>query len=200
MTLNTWQAYALLAWPLITALASMGYALLDKTSKGHAVLSFLAGLGLDLPKLLDALKRIVAPPSTFVSAKGPDGEVVRFRDPKSRGCVEVKVLLPLALGAIAIVIAAVLQACIPNPASQVQDGLSLEACIQKNWGKPFLTVVTTCGPQEEQAVADAIADIVVFLDARSDGGALAGPEIPYANEPAVVAALPAARARAAQAQ
>lgn len=59
----TWsqvQPYVLLAWPVVTALASLAYTALDKTSRGHAFLSGLASLGLDLPKLLDALRRLVA--------------------------------------------------------------------------------------------------------------------------------------------
>jgi hypothetical protein len=57
----TWQAWVLFLWPVITGLASLGAAALDKTTVGHAVLSFLASIGLDLPKLLDALKRALSP-------------------------------------------------------------------------------------------------------------------------------------------
>jgi hypothetical protein len=82
-------------------------------------------------------------------------------------------------------------ACIPNVASQIQDGVTLEQCVQQNWGKPFLTVVATCLPGEEQAVADVIADISIFLssqgDAGTDGGAPSATA--YSGEPMVAAAM-----------
>jgi hypothetical protein len=84
--------------------------------------------------------------------------------------------------------------CIPNIASQIQDGVTLEQCVQQNWGKPFTQVVLDCLPGEEQIVADVIADISVFLSSQNDGGAPVATA--YTNEPLVVAAIPKAIERA----
>lgn len=46
-------------WPALTAAASLGYQALEHDTRGHAVLSALASLGLDLPKLWDALGRML---------------------------------------------------------------------------------------------------------------------------------------------
>ena len=91
-------------------------------------------------------------------------------------------------------IAFLASACIPNPATQISDGVALYQCVQKNWGQPFLTVVATCLPGEEQVVADVIADISVFLSSQADGGAPSATT--YASEPKVIAAMPGALARA----
>ncbi|HEV2180561.1 MAG TPA: hypothetical protein VGR59_09580 [Gemmatimonadaceae bacterium] len=123
------------------------------------------------------------------------------RAPRPPSIPLAMLMLALMCAALVVVLMAALAACIPNAQGQVQDGIALEQCVQDNWGKPFATVVLTCAPNEEQAVADVIADIVVFLDTQSDGG---GPSAlastPYVNEPKVIAALPLARKKAAQAR
>jgi hypothetical protein len=92
-------------------------------------------------------------------------------------------------------LACCVMACIPNAASQIQDGVALEQCVQKHWGEPFLQVVAECLPNEEQAVADVIADIIVFLQSSSDGGTPSATA--YSDVKQVTDALPAARARQA---
>ena len=60
------QTLVILAWPTITALASLAYTQLDKNTRIHAFLSVLASAGIDLPKLWEALTRLVVggqPPS-----------------------------------------------------------------------------------------------------------------------------------------
>jgi hypothetical protein len=66
---NNWQTWLLLGWPVLTALASIGAQALDKTKWGHAVLSLLASLGIDLPKLLDAIKRAISPAARAAAGK-----------------------------------------------------------------------------------------------------------------------------------
>lgn len=46
-----------LLWPLITALASLLYGRLDHLPRWHAFFSLLAGMGFDIPKILDAIGR-----------------------------------------------------------------------------------------------------------------------------------------------
>lgn len=46
-------------WTVLTAAVSVAVRALDAFPRAHAVLSLLAGLGLDVPKVLDALKRIL---------------------------------------------------------------------------------------------------------------------------------------------
>ena len=57
--MTNWQQYLPLIYPLVTALASLIYPVLDKTTWGHAAFSFLASLGLDLPKVWGALIRLL---------------------------------------------------------------------------------------------------------------------------------------------
>lgn len=57
----TWPpnaAMMLLLWPLVSGAASLLYGFLDRYPRWHAVLSALAKAGLDLPALLDDLRRI----------------------------------------------------------------------------------------------------------------------------------------------
>jgi hypothetical protein len=65
-TIETWivahQAFLLLLWPIVTAAASLICKVLDETSRGHAFLSTLAGLGVDIPKIIDAIGRLISPP------------------------------------------------------------------------------------------------------------------------------------------
>jgi len=48
-----------LLWPAVTALASLGYTLAESNPRMHAALSFLAGIGIDLPKIWAALTRML---------------------------------------------------------------------------------------------------------------------------------------------
>lgn len=170
---NFW-GYVVVAWPIITAVASLIYPLLDETKWGHAALSFLAALGLDLPKLFNALQRLFGPSAAAKASK--------------------TLALLLLLGGLGGVAAVVIEACIPNPASQVSDGLTLEQCVQREWGQPVASVIATCGPNIASAVVDVISDLVVFLDKETDGGA-SGMIAVYANDYRVTAALPRAQLR-----
>jgi hypothetical protein len=60
------KANPMLWWPLATALISIFYNKLDKIPAVHAFLSVLVALGIDLPSMLDALKRLF-----FAAAKNP---------------------------------------------------------------------------------------------------------------------------------
>ena len=58
----TWPpspALVLLMWPLITAIISLFYGYLDKNPRTHAILAILVKAGVDLPAILDAVKRLV---------------------------------------------------------------------------------------------------------------------------------------------
>jgi hypothetical protein len=58
----TWPpdtATLLLLWPILTAIISLFYGYLDKIPRVHAVLAVLVKAGVDLPAILDALKRLV---------------------------------------------------------------------------------------------------------------------------------------------
>lgn len=59
----TWPpspALVLLMWPLITAIISLFYNRLDKIPRVHAVLALLVKAGVDLPSILDAVKRLLS--------------------------------------------------------------------------------------------------------------------------------------------
>lgn len=47
-------------WVVIPSLAQLGMNAFDKTSYGHAILTVLAGYGINLPQVLDGLKRFMA--------------------------------------------------------------------------------------------------------------------------------------------
>lgn|ERR1700690_1114723 len=53
-------AIILAMWPMITAVLSLFYNRLDKIPRVHAVLAILVKLGIDLPAMLDALKRLIS--------------------------------------------------------------------------------------------------------------------------------------------
>ena len=69
-----WLANNTHVWvPILGALLSLAYTKLDSTQRGHALLSFLAGLlPLDLPKMTEALKNLIA---SFAKKKLEDGSV-----------------------------------------------------------------------------------------------------------------------------
>lgn len=102
-------------------------------------------------------------------------------------------LSPLALAG-----AMVLYACIPNPQSQVNAGVSLYECVESHWGQSFPTIVIACGPNEETVIADVIADLTLLLSKQSDAG-VASFKTPYSAEPLVIAALARKTAAAADA-
>lgn len=52
-------ALLVIVWPALTAVASLLYTLADKSPRTHGALSTLAGLGIDLPKVWEALGRLV---------------------------------------------------------------------------------------------------------------------------------------------
>lgn len=49
-------------WPVVSALCSLAYTKLDEYPRAHAFLSALAAAGLDLPKLLVMVRRLLTPP------------------------------------------------------------------------------------------------------------------------------------------
>jgi hypothetical protein len=65
--------YLPLLYPLLTAIASIIYSQLDRTSRGHAIFSFVAALGVDIPKILQTMQRTVTPgvPVPTASAQDP---------------------------------------------------------------------------------------------------------------------------------
>jgi hypothetical protein len=71
------QALMLLAWPALTAVASLIYTQLDKDTRIHAALSFLASIGVDLPKLWDALGRLLT------GGNGGGGSATAVKTPAS---------------------------------------------------------------------------------------------------------------------
>jgi hypothetical protein len=52
------QALLLILWPSVTALLSIIYKLFDQNTRAHAFFSFLAAIGVDIPKVIDALGRL----------------------------------------------------------------------------------------------------------------------------------------------
>lgn len=57
--MTNWQMFLPLLYPLITAIASLIYPVLDKNKYAHAFFSFLAALGIDLPKVWSAVVRML---------------------------------------------------------------------------------------------------------------------------------------------
>lgn len=54
------SAFFAAIWIVIPSLAQLGVDKLDKTTAGHAFLTVLAGYGINLPQVLDGLKRLMA--------------------------------------------------------------------------------------------------------------------------------------------
>ncbi len=65
------QTLLLILWPTLTAVASLVYKTLDADTRAHAVFSFLASIGIDIPKIFDAIGKMITPPNTSSSKKPP---------------------------------------------------------------------------------------------------------------------------------
>lgn len=78
------QAWFLVAWPLLTAVFSVGYKYADSVPRIHATLSILSALGIDLPKLWDALGRLFTgnPPSGGGKLTELPGPMIKGNFPK----------------------------------------------------------------------------------------------------------------------
>lgn len=84
--IETWvvahQAFLLIVWPSLTALASLVYKLLDETTRGHAFFASLAALGIDLPRLWEKLSQLFTGSSgTGGASSGSSGPDARTEPP-----------------------------------------------------------------------------------------------------------------------
>lgn len=90
--------------------------------------------------------------------------------------------------------------CVKNAGSQVADVTNAIECNLTHWGEPWQQLVADCFKDDEQAAADAVADLQLLLEKQSAADAGAGgvaaiqARFPYGNEPKVVAALAKKRA------
>jgi hypothetical protein len=73
------QAMILIAWPILTAIFSLAYKALENNPRAHAIVSILSALGIDLPKLWDALGRLISgnPPGGGGTAAQLPGHVAK---------------------------------------------------------------------------------------------------------------------------
>ena len=88
-------AVFVLVWPLATALASVLYKLAENNPRMHAALSFLAGLGIDLPKLWDALGRMLTGAAASTAAKLLPLALVAGLGLASSGCLSSAPVVPV---------------------------------------------------------------------------------------------------------
>jgi hypothetical protein len=79
------QVLLIAMWPLLTAVVSLFYKQLDTIPRVHAVLSALTALGIDLPKLWEALGRIVTgnPPASGGPGTGGKTAEEKAQAPKA---------------------------------------------------------------------------------------------------------------------
>jgi hypothetical protein len=74
-------AHPVLAIAVTTGIASLVYKKLDAYPRWHAVLSLLAGMGLDLPTILDAIRRFYTGSPPTVGKMGPYRTPAQKTDP-----------------------------------------------------------------------------------------------------------------------
>jgi hypothetical protein len=72
------QMLLLILWPTVTALASLVYKALDADTRAHAVFSFLASIGVDIPKIIDAVGRMITPPNSPPKPPSPPAGLAVF--------------------------------------------------------------------------------------------------------------------------
>jgi hypothetical protein len=74
-SIETWiaahQMLLLILWPTLTGVASLVYKMLDADTRAHAVFSFLASIGIDIPKIIDAVGRMITPPNAAKKPPSP---------------------------------------------------------------------------------------------------------------------------------
>ena len=143
-------------WTIVTALASLGYTALDKTTTGHKVLSLVAGFGIDIPQILSYLRALLTgqPPSGPGASGGGHNSVAYSPRPET----------PFVVTGVAgaFVLAAL---CLPGCAAFQSSKLpsDLEAageCVAADLIKGVTSpvqVMKDCSLAEEQTAVDAIA-------------------------------------------
>jgi len=146
---------------------------------------------------LNNVVQVNPPPMSFADAEATIPDISKPRPPVQEDRRLMLSLAPFvclwAMVLAMVVLVMGVDGCIPNPSGQAQDAAALAGCVVANWGKPPAEVIATCGPAEEQAILDIIADFVVLLEHPGDAGA---PIVSaYASDPEVSKHLPAARAR-----
>ena len=173
----------LLAWPVITAAISLIYNLLDGVPRVHAALSILVKAGLDLPGMLDAIRRLLSGEMTTAAAAKRAASKV----PPLTGFVLLGVLAHASSG------------CLKSkaPAQQVADVAEMQACIQAHWGQPIAELAGLCAGGEIAVAEDIVADIEAAIEilgpASPDASAMAATGFPYASDGVVMSKLAARR-------
>jgi hypothetical protein len=163
------QALVLMAWPVLSAVFSIVYTQLDKSSRWHAFFSTLAGLGIDIPTIWEAFGRLIKG-----NTPGGGGKVAEMP-----GHVAKKDLPPVppdrvafsALRKSGVFMIACLALCgcsgcswlqSPQGVATIKTGVDLAICVLNHSQEPIPQIVTDCG-------AAAASDVIAILDAHNKG-------------------------------
>jgi hypothetical protein len=175
------QVLLIAMWPLLTAVISLFYKQLDQIPRVHAALSALTALGIDLPKLWEALGRIVTgnPPASGGPGTGGKTTEEKAKDtltfPKKPAVMRLALAFAAALYccAVPLVTGASVSACaglLNNPvfiatqlATYVNTFISMA---QSVWA----TIAPLLGANQA-ADTQAFNDAVVALQ-NADGGVM----------------------------
>ena len=148
-------ALILLVWPIVTGVVSLVYNYLDHMPRVHAVLSAFVSAGLDVPSLMDALKRLLTgqPPG------GGKPRVVVVNPP----CPLPPPTPPPAATRAALMLAMLgLGACAwwgSHGAQTERDVAEVAACVLEHAESPPADIASACG-------GIAIDDVLKILAAH----------------------------------
>lgn len=160
-----------LVWAVVSAVISVAYPFLDSFPRVHAVLSTLAGFGIDLPTILAGLKRLLngSPPaggggagnsSTGPSAKPPVGPAAAARVwGRYGGGIVLTAWFALALGG-SLIAGCLSQA---KQAQAVTDVAQVAACVVAHETEPPAQIAIECGLP---AAGDVIS-LLASMDQRA---------------------------------
>lgn len=125
-------AHPLEAWGIVSALLSLLYTRLEAYPKTHAVLSTLASLGIDLPTMLAALRRLFSgalPPGRLMRQQARV-TVDESKDPPTMAFKLMRASVFGVVFALAVVVTPSTSGCTAQQAQQVvQDVTPAGACI-----------------------------------------------------------------------
>jgi hypothetical protein len=150
-------------WLVVSGLLSLAYTKLESYPRTQAVLSFLAGFGLDLPTIQAAVKKAIGakkkPPSDGPYRTGappaPPPVPPSPPSPQARADLFAAIGVAALFGSIMLAPASCL-----SPAQQVQvatDVASIAACVIAHENEPPAQIAATCGLAGAQDVINLLA-------------------------------------------
>jgi len=181
------MSYVTIAWAFLvahpyyvvlalTALASVAYKKADGYPRIHAILSILAGIGIDLPTILDAIRRLFTGSPPTVGKAGPYRTAAKVDPDVTQDKPAARWLVWPGIPAVMMFLFFILPFWVAGPACTKQQtqqavqnftpaGICIVQQVESGNVDP-LAIIAACGAV---TVQDIFNEVVALLSARAPG-------------------------------